>query len=194
MTPAAFEAIRSVYKRHMPDIMAASKLKRRVNPYFIDWVTMFTPIERAAWNSIRAIGVPLYPQIPVLNYFLDFGNPYLKIGLELDGKQFHCREKDKIRDQRLYDEAGWKVFRVTGREASIDFKTPDEFEAWEVDGDEYNRAVSKWLNETADGIIYSIDRIYFRNDIDAYQGQCLGTLYCHRLVFDYDLLIPGGQE
>lgn len=86
------------------------------DPYQIaDWVSLFSPIEYDAWCEIRAYGLPLWPQLPVGRFFVDFGNPVAKIALECDGKEFHSAAKDRIRDAELA-ELGWRVFRVTGSE------------------------------------------------------------------------------
>ncbi|MGB3777043.1 MAG: DUF559 domain-containing protein, partial [Tunicatimonas sp.] len=122
--------IRQAYVEKMPDIMKVSKddVRRGISPYFIDWVPVFTPIEQEAWNSIRSTGgIAMYPQFPLFNYFIDFANPYLRIGLEMDGKDFHDQNKDKLRDQKLAD-YGWKIFRVSGKECYVEYKLPYELD------------------------------------------------------------------
>src|SRR6266511_52703 len=59
--------IRQVYMEHLPIIVEVSKKKVRakIDPYFVDWLIEFTPIESDAWTSIRGKGVPLYPQFPL---------------------------------------------------------------------------------------------------------------------------------
>ncbi len=108
--------IRQVYMEKMPYIMEMAKfdISNMIDPYLMDWLPIFTPIEVIAWNKIRSLGrIALYPQFPLFNYFIDFANPYLRIGLELDGKDFHDDVKDKLRDQKL-SEFGWKIYRVKG--------------------------------------------------------------------------------
>src|SRR5690606_8034649 len=78
-----------------------------------------SPIERIAWCSIKnQRKIQLYPQYPIGKYFVDFGNPFHKIALELDGKNFHDEEKDYIRDSEL-KEIGWTVFRVKGTRKTV---------------------------------------------------------------------------
>jgi hypothetical protein len=191
MTPEYWNYIRACYKHNLPVITDAAKARKRgrIDPYFLDWLQYFTPIEKQAWYSIRAIGVPLYPQFPALDYFIDFANPYYKIGLELDGKDFHDRKRDKIRDQRLFDEEGWRIFRATGKESAAAFKSADEFESWQEGTTEYKEAVGHWLCDTADGLIRSIDLVYFSDQPDAYGGLCWESLLYHRLA-NFELL-PG---
>lgn len=174
-----WNAIRSAYKRKTPLISEVSSERRRgkINPYFLDWLPMFTPIEEAAWNCIRHYGVPLYPQVPALRYFIDFANPHFKIGLELDGKAFHDAAKDKRRDQELYDREGWRIFRVTGSEA---FRQPPDIP--DEDDEEYEESIRQWLRETCDGVVKSIDEVYFRQNYSAYDSRCFQSLDCHRLA------------
>lgn len=109
MNPDRFREIRQAYADVMPKLLAHG----RIDPYFYPWE--MTTIEGYAWEDIRGQGLPLYPQFPVLDYFIDFGDPRLKIGVELDGEAFHDRERDLNRDQRLWRE-GWRIFRIPGRE------------------------------------------------------------------------------
>lgn len=127
-----------------------------------DWNVLFSPIEMDAWVSLRGKCTPMYPQYPVLNYYVDFGNPYFKIAIELDGKEFHNPGKDKKRDRELY-EAGWKVFRIPGHQMVKKFKAIDDFEEWEI-RENYEQVmidIRHWILETGDGVIEAISRVYF---------------------------------
>lgn len=86
------------------------------SPYFVDWPSIFTPIENGAWQYIRSYGIiPMFPQYPVGRVFVDFGDPEKRIAIECDGAQWHDKKKDSIRDRKLND-LGWTVYRFTGRE------------------------------------------------------------------------------
>ena len=112
---ARFDRIRAAWRRHGPRVIALTENGRTADPYFLDWLSEFTPIESAAWGAIRYFGIPLYPQYPALNYFIDFADPHRKVGLECDGKNFHDADRDAIRDRRLSD-AGWVIYRVPGKD------------------------------------------------------------------------------
>jgi len=94
--------IRQVWQEHMPAVMAAPA-DRWVSPYFVDW-----DFSRAGLRSSTHIA-PLYPQVPVFNWFVDFGNPRRRIGLEVDGKEWHSPEKDRNRDLQLWGQ-DWRIF------------------------------------------------------------------------------------
>lgn len=72
-----------------------------------------TPIERALWHDLRAVGLVMYPQIPIGPYFADFANPRASVVIECDGKRWHDPEKDAHRDGYMAAN-GWKVYRFTG--------------------------------------------------------------------------------
>lgn len=162
--------------------------------YPTDWSLIFSPIELMAWQSIRAKGkIILYPQYPALNYFLDFGNPGLKVALELDGKYYHNQDKDFIRDMEL-KKNGWNVYRITGSEMyKADFKeiTEIESEYYYEDRDE-DKAIEDlryWLLKTGDGIIQAIKEVHFQergfrlineNVEERYRTFCYQTLDIHQ--------------
>jgi hypothetical protein len=85
------------------------------DPYEIaDWIRLFTPIEAGLWSDIRAAGLPLWPQLPVGRYFVDFGNPVHRVAVECDGREFHQdKAKDERRDAEL-QRMGWTVYRIDG--------------------------------------------------------------------------------
>lgn len=113
-----WDALRWHYDLAMPEIMDVDQWVYGIDPYA--WEEPFgmvnmTPIERLMWCDIRQTGIVMYPQFPVLNFFLDFANPIAKVAIECDGKEFHDRKKDEERDARLRD-IGWTVYRLTGSE------------------------------------------------------------------------------
>lgn len=176
-----FRSIREIYEIVTPQIIGAGK--HFVDPYFVDWIKYLTPIEFDAWQCIRGRGVALYPQYPVGQFFVDFGNPYFKIGLECDGKDFHSVKKDTNRDELLAD-LGWKIFRISGSQCYSDLHEGmvDEVE------DEAEKEETKWnwLHTSVDGLVYSIGLAYFgrgrKSDIDL----AMSALDAHRLA-DFEL-------
>ena len=176
-----FTRIREIYARILPEWMADYQSTGRMHhdPYFMEPLMQFTPIEAAVWRDIRSLGLPFYPQIPALNYFLDFACPMLKIGIECDGKAWHDYDLDRARDARLSG-AGWTIFRIEGHECMRGIEQP-----WEDGVDEYDREqVSKWFMTTSTGILYAIKQFYFTHDktnfADAHRDLILSTLFEHQ--------------
>ena len=124
-----WSSIRKIYTEITPTILRQSQedINSWVDPYFYDWIPDSTPIEDMAWQCIRGNhSIPMYPQYPALHYFIDFANPYLKIGVELDGAVWHNEEKDRKRDELLAAD-GWKIYRVSGRECNSNILSKPEF-------------------------------------------------------------------
>lgn len=121
-----WDALRWHYDLYMPEIMDADPWVYGIDPYA--WEEPFgmvnmTPIERLMWCDIRQTGIVMYPQFPVLNFFLDFANPVAKVAIECDGREFHDPRKDDERDARL-SEIGWTVYRLTGSQIVREY--PDD--------------------------------------------------------------------
>lgn len=102
-----FNQIRESYKNWKP----------RSDPYgYFNWFNVFTPIEYNVWCDIRYWCIPFYPQYPVDKYFIDFADPIKKIGIEVDGKEYHQNfEKDFKRQQEI-ENLGWEIYRINGRD------------------------------------------------------------------------------
>lgn len=157
-TPERWVIIRDAYALEMPRIMEAREAGGSVNPYFLDWV--MTPIERLAWMDIRGMGIPLLPQFPIDRVFVDFGDPWLKIAVELDGAAYHDDVRDLARDKKLL-ELGWKVFRFKGRTAAKILPRPfDNAYDLRYDG-EFERNLIDWGLNDSSGFFWALQQVYF---------------------------------
>ena len=108
-SPKRWAFLRELYREITPEILA----NELSDPYVVDWMRVFTPIEYDMWCSIRALAIPMWPQYPVGGFFIDFGDPARHIAFEADGQQWHHAEKDAKRDAELRS-LGWSVFRFPG--------------------------------------------------------------------------------
>lgn len=109
--PERFKAIRAAY-----ELIEGEDY----NPYWFD--IPMTPIESQLWMEIRSTpdcDNRYYRQFPVGKYFVDFGNPWKKIAIEADGKEYHDQQRDLERDLELLD-LGWFVHRVPGKDCFKD--------------------------------------------------------------------------
>ncbi len=113
-------ALIQFYRLAAPQIIEAGPSEWGIDPYEVDWISVFTPIELALWHDIRAADLVMYPQYPIGGYFVDFANPAAKVCIECDGSQWHKDvEKDAIR-QRNIEAKGWTMYRITGRDCKTD--------------------------------------------------------------------------
>jgi very-short-patch-repair endonuclease len=177
-----FLEIRKAYQELLPQWIAEYEKtgNMRHDPYFMDW--QFTPIERHVWSDIRALGLPFYPQVPVLNYFIDFACPMMKIGVECDGKAWHMHDLDKARDARLAAE-GWMIFRIEGHEC---FRVVDPWDdCLDLDDSERADLVNRYYMTTSEGILKAIKQRYFETEgINKYRYLIESTLFEHRSTFE----------
>lgn len=152
--PSKFDYYRSLYE---------SIDTSEYNPYPIDWVPHFSPIESMAWGEIRYLGLPFWPQFPIGKYFADFADPIKKIVIECDGKDFHSQDKDQPRDAYMVSN-GWVVYRISGADCNRIITPPwEEIVDKEIDCDS-NQAISlydNWFHKSIDGLVMSIAVIHY---------------------------------
>jgi very-short-patch-repair endonuclease len=183
-----FAEIRRHYTKELPQMMAEYERTGNMHfdPYQLDFTSTLTPIEQQTWIAIRSYGVPMYPQIPALNYFFDFANPFIKVAIECDGKQYHDVEKDAKRDARL-QAVGWTIYRIPGWQCNKYMREPwEKFRESREDGQEIElhdrrEYCREWFCNTCDGVVMAINMHYFGKQFDdeAYSDGAGETLNKH---------------
>lgn len=154
------EEITEHYNYLTPLILSREKNKWLcVYTLFFDWNYIFSPIEKLTWTALRFFGkCPFYPQYPVNRFFVDFGNPKVKVAIECDGKEWHTdKEKDANRDKIILGE-GWTVFRITGSDC---FKHCDEYFFLDRYSDYDKSGIISLYYQNVDGLIKAIAIFYF---------------------------------
>ena len=58
-------ALIQFYRLAAPQIIEAGPSEWGIDPYEVDWISVFTPIELALWHDIRAADLVMYPQYPI---------------------------------------------------------------------------------------------------------------------------------
>jgi hypothetical protein len=195
--------VRQAYMEMADIVLDAARRSRIAQPYFLPWEQFWqrSPPEFGVWWSIHYYGrMPLYPQYPILNYFVDFGDPWQRIGIEVDGKQYHDAGKDLRRYKELL-EIGWKIFRIPAAETSSEYLGPDD-EFRRLYEDVQQDRLSRWLLKTSDGVVRALKTIYYeRWTPSAYATWyglsenlgalfikfCYQTLNYHRLITSFEL-------
>lgn len=156
-----FNEIREAYAKHLPDLKRQwDKDPETVDPYIYDWASVFTPIEESMWAEIRSVGLTMFPQVPVFNYFLDFANPFLKVAIECDGAQWHDPEKDAKRDRKLERE-GWTIYRVPGKVCNRVLLCPAELKELELNDHEFAERVHDYMTNTGRSFVVAIKQKHF---------------------------------
>ena len=191
--------IRRYYRDALPEIMSLAKtnLSMWYSKYPFDW--RFNKNEKSLCSSICHRPMAMYPEFPVLNYFVDFGNPFLQIAIEADSKTFHDKGRDTERDHNLLQE-GWKTFRVSYKENFEPFVGLGEIAEMILDESDEDASdeMEKWMLNTSDGVVDAIYFFYFMSAEERvkrmkkypdYLSLAERTLEIHRYV-DFGLPDP----
>ena len=157
--------LRQYYMDAMPEIIELAKRSPTVwaDIYPFDW--KFNVNEERLWASIRSHLVVFYPEFPVFDRFVDFGNPFFRIGLEADSVAYHSPDHDRERDL-LLREAGWTIFRVPYHESKkvvLDIGEIMEAKAHDPHVDD-NALLEEFLLTTSDGIVAALEYFYFMDE------------------------------
>lgn len=181
---------RRIYEDLTPRILETAEshgVRKWMYAYSYDWISHFSDAEDACWCSIRSKKVVLYPQYPLMNYLLDFGNPFLKIGLEIDGKDYHDTESDKERDERCWAK-GWRIFRVPAALCYTPYKSFYDTHRRDLTEADMNN----WFLNSLDGVVEAIQIVYFTEPSEFCESEddedsevldlAYKTLKKHRLV------------
>jgi very-short-patch-repair endonuclease len=185
------KAIRTYYQSKEQDFIRRPFTWHDTYP--CDWFEIMTPIEWCAWKEMRSRGnIVMYPQYPVLGYHLDFANPGIKLGIELDGKDYHDQDNDIIRDIDLVN-AGWTIIRIPGKEMiNTHYKNFETlFDSGIHETNQVIDNISYWILKTGDGVLEAISYLFFHRNgnyfddaaiQEAYRDLCERTLKNHQLT------------
>lgn len=80
-------------------------------------------IEQRLWSMLRCIGYckNFNPEYPILNYFVDFGDPLKKIAIECDSKMYHyAKYREDTERQKRIESQGWRFFRFNSAQIYSD--------------------------------------------------------------------------
>lgn len=151
----------------------------RYTAYPVDWTLLFSPIESIAWGDIRGYGLPFYPQLPIGRYFADFADPIKKIVIECDGKRFHNKHRDDLRDVFMGSN-GWDVFRISGADCNriVDCPWEEILSAdYELSESEIRQIIGKWASKTVEGLVWAISLVYYsKSEVSLYKSIACDVL------------------
>lgn len=167
------------------------------DPYIDGLANYLTPIESALWTDIRTVGhMPMLMQVPVGRYFVDFGDLESRIALEADGKEFHNQERDAIRDEWLWINEGWRVFRVSGAQCMRVLPERGQFcqdyyyeHGTKPSEAEIAKSESEFLYSTSTGVVTALREVFYDRS-GRNLGLMVDVLHNHRLA---DFPIPGRE-
>lgn len=82
-----------------------------------------SPAEAHFWECIRDKVHGIEPQVSVGPYWIDFGFPRQRVGIEIDGHDYHSSREQRTADakrQRYLERQGWRIIRFTASETAAD--------------------------------------------------------------------------
>ena len=88
-----------------------------------DGRTFRSPLERDFWDAWPIDRIVIVPQYPIGRYHVDFGHPETRIAIELDGRAWHSRARERAIDMQRAIEInarGWLIQHFTGRQIITD--------------------------------------------------------------------------
>jgi len=102
-----FKRIKLEYEREFSD--QSKKGSDHLSFHVEDWPNVLNEIQIEIFREIKSVGVCLYPFYPIGDSFINFGNPFSKIGLEIIYKDYIQEKENKINE---FKKKGWKVYKI----------------------------------------------------------------------------------
>lgn len=161
----------------------------------IDIYSLLSPIEINVYNDMKYLGFCMYPQFPVLNYFVDFADPNTMVGIEVDSKAFHTdHEKDKKRHQELEKE-GWTIYHITGsqtyKDVDLFLKMHNrEYAFWELgfeNEEDYLSKKDELYTTTSIGMLVCIKRHHYpeKHNFEGFYAPEYPEMFTYKMRQDF---------
>src|SRR5687767_1350653 len=88
-----------------------------ISAFIENWPSVLNKIQTIVYGEIKSAGIRLYPLYPIGEDFINFGNPFKKIGIEIYYKTNGFVEK-QAKLERIKN-MGWKVYTFESKHSSI---------------------------------------------------------------------------
>nr|GFD08674.1 hypothetical protein [Tanacetum cinerariifolium] len=165
--------IREVYDIITPGIIQRAAIGARNHWYALEWNFPMPANARRAWGIIREIPIGLYPQYPVMQYFIDFADPYRRIAVFIEENDSPWKPKDIYYQDRLLIVHGWKIFRLPIKVIDTyesDLLPEHLVDVYDMGAKDKQELIErkKWDEElsrkTIDGFFRNLKHRYFQNE------------------------------
>ncbi len=102
-----FKKIRKGYEQdfHNSSMNGSKKLSFQHE----DWISVLDKPQRDVFSEIKSVGVWLFPFYPIGNSFINFGNPFSRIGIEIIYKNYKKEKEIRIQE---FEKKGWEVHKI----------------------------------------------------------------------------------
>jgi very-short-patch-repair endonuclease len=106
-----FDNIKFLYEKDYLKALERNVYKVLTNAE--DWYAILNTVQLNLYNDIKLVGLLLYPYYPIGEYFIDFGNPFAKVGIEILYKNGGLENKqDRL---NFFKENGWTVYTIDSK-------------------------------------------------------------------------------
>jgi hypothetical protein len=158
-------------KRLYDESYAKAKISNRIQLFLfeINWENSLNRIHLKIYHDIKTIGVWLYPYYPLGGFFLDFGNPFKKIGIEILYKDHGKKNKEK----RLayFKRMGWQIYLIES--INTYYSAADTFEYYNsskgkrfyqntIQYDEWFKFINDFKELNVECLVHYIKEIHFK--------------------------------
>lgn len=102
-----FNQIKKDYEQEFSD--QSKKGSDKLSFHVEDWNNVLDKSQLEIFREIKSIGVWLFPFYPIGNQFVNFGNPFSKVGIEIIYNNFKQEKEIKIQE---FEKIGWEIHKI----------------------------------------------------------------------------------
>ena len=159
-----FDSIKLLYEKSYSKALQTSSQK--ISTDVEDWYSVMNEVQFNVYNDIKYVGIFLYPLYPIGDYFIDFGNPFAKIGIEILYKDYGLSAKqDRI---NFFEANDWKVYTIESKNTYLNafelfdrLKNPTETRGLDqVEYDEWWKFICDNKETNSQCLIYYIKQFH----------------------------------
>lgn len=103
-----FNQVKQDYEQEFSDQL--EKGSDKLSYHIEDWNNVLDKYQLEIFREIKSVGVWLFPFYPIGNHFVNFGNPFSKVGIEIIYKNFKLEKEIKIQE---FEKKGWEIHGIS---------------------------------------------------------------------------------
>jgi len=95
----------------------------------------FTAGQMKLEKILNDLGFSTVLELEIGNYRVDVFSPELRCIFEYDGRGYHMKRRDKVRDAEIKEISGYQIIRVSGKDLNPEYikqQIAEKFDNWEM--------------------------------------------------------------
>lgn len=160
-----FDFIKAQYEANYKRCLDDGTFRLKIHDY--DWMRNLNDVQFNIYQDIVGEGIKLFPLYPIEDiYFIDFGNPFSRFGIEILYKNYGIKEKQEKINYLI--SIGWTIFTIDSKNTYMneeDFynskKSNDSKQYYELSAEELNTFATKYKNENSSCLINYLKMNYY---------------------------------